>query len=102
MRPFPTLGETLIERHSNSGLSSIHIAPYIGCLCFSMSTRPNQKDDDNDEDEDDYMSMIIEEPKATETFAQRKLRKQREVITQPLHPYTHTHTYTPPNLLLPR
>ncbi|KAJ5092199.1 hypothetical protein NUU61_007069 [Penicillium alfredii] len=30
------------------------------------------------DEEDDYMSMVIEEPKQKETFAQRKLRQQRE------------------------
>ncbi|CRG92189.1 hypothetical protein PISL3812_09245 [Talaromyces islandicus] len=30
------------------------------------------------DDEDDYMSMVIEEPRAKETFSQRKLRLQRE------------------------
>jgi hypothetical protein len=32
-----------------------------------------------EEEEDDYMSMVIEEPQQKETFAQKKLRKQREV-----------------------
>ncbi|RLL99778.1 hypothetical protein CFD26_106531 [Aspergillus turcosus] len=31
-----------------------------------------------EEEEDDYMSMVIEEPQQKETFAQKKLRKQRE------------------------
>lgn len=36
------------------------------------------------DDEDDYMSMVIEEPQAKETFSQRKLRLQREVFLSPL------------------
>jgi hypothetical protein len=32
-----------------------------------------------EEEEDDYMCMVIEEPQQKETFAQKKLRKQREV-----------------------
>ncbi|EAW15099.1 putative G-patch domain protein [Aspergillus clavatus NRRL 1] len=31
-----------------------------------------------EDEEDDYMSMVIEEPQQKETFAQKKLRKQRE------------------------
>lgn len=33
-----------------------------------------------EEEEDDYMSMVIEEPQQKETFAQKKLRKQREKL----------------------
>lgn len=37
---------------------------------------------DVEDDEEDYMSMTIVEPQEKETFAQRKLRKQREVGTR--------------------
>lgn len=43
--------------------------------------KPNEVEDQ----EDDYMSMVIEEPKAQrETLTQRKLRKQREVSSTQL------------------
>ncbi|GIJ90768.1 hypothetical protein Asppvi_009731 [Aspergillus pseudoviridinutans] len=42
-----------------------------------MSPHPHPANG-GEEEEDDYMSMVIEEPQQKETFAQRKLRKQRE------------------------
>jgi hypothetical protein len=44
-----------------------------------MPTPAPEKGHTVEDDEDDYMSMVIEEPQGKETFAQRKLRKQREV-----------------------
>ena len=41
-----------------------------------------------DEEEDDYMFMTIQEPTQPpqkETYTQRRIRKQREVRTVPLH-----------------
>lgn len=43
------------------------------------------KNENPQDEEEDYMSMIIEEPPQRETFAQRKLRKQREVSN--INPY---------------
>ena len=41
-----------------------------------------------DDDEDDYMSMTITEPakpKEKETYTQRRIRKDREVSSTPVH-----------------
>ena len=43
-----------------------------------------------EEEEDDYMSMTITEPnkpKERETYTQRRIRKEREVISDFLPPY---------------
>lgn len=44
-----------------------------------MPGNHDSKKENSQDEEEDYMSMIIEEPPQRETFAQRKLRKQREV-----------------------
>lgn len=43
---------------------------------------------DAQDEEEDYMSMTIVEPQAKETFAQRKLRQQREVCQLSMFLYT--------------
>ena len=47
--------------------------------------RNTAKQNEVEDEEDDYMSMVIEEPKAQrETLTQKKLRKQREVSSTQL------------------
>jgi hypothetical protein len=56
----------------------------------------NQQKAGEDDEDDDYMAMVIEEPKGQrETYAQKKMRLQREVCHPP-HAYPH---YLCPNLV---
>lgn len=63
----------------------------------AMQDHNNARQNKVDDEEDDYMSMVIEEPKAQrETLTQRKLRKQREVrSTKPSVPPTRSTTSAP-------